>query len=70
IVADNYEGLKKLNITRCIRVTDVGVIAIAQGCRSLQLLRFGGGCGSGGGCGFRSGGRFGGGCGSGGGVGD
>ncbi|TVU32513.1 hypothetical protein EJB05_24244 [Eragrostis curvula] len=31
-------GLTYLNLTWCVRVTDVGVIAIAQGCRSLELL--------------------------------
>ncbi|XP_003572520.1 F-box protein At3g58530 [Brachypodium distachyon] len=31
-------GLKYLNLTWCVRVTDVGVVAIAEGCRSLELL--------------------------------
>ncbi|RRT70143.1 hypothetical protein B296_00023229 [Ensete ventricosum] len=31
--------LVSLNLTWCVRVTDVGVAAIAEGCRSLELLR-------------------------------
>ncbi|KAL6629489.1 hypothetical protein ACP70R_029254 [Stipagrostis hirtigluma subsp. patula] len=31
-------GLTYLNLTWCVRVTDAGVVAIAQGCRSLELL--------------------------------
>ncbi|RWW43187.1 hypothetical protein BHE74_00051183 [Ensete ventricosum] len=35
-------SLRSLNLyalSRCVRVTDVGVAAIAEGCRSLELLR-------------------------------
>jgi len=31
-------GLAYLNLTWCVRVTDAGVVAIAQGCQSLELL--------------------------------
>ncbi|RLM80991.1 hypothetical protein C2845_PM12G09660 [Panicum miliaceum] len=31
-------GLTYLNLTWCVRVTDAGVVAIAQGCRSIELL--------------------------------
>ncbi|XP_068308469.1 F-box protein At3g58530-like isoform X2 [Pyrus communis] len=32
------KGLLSLNLTWCVRVTDVGVIAVAQGCTSLEFL--------------------------------
>lgn len=32
------KNLVSLNLTWCVRVTDVGVIAIAQGCTSLEFL--------------------------------
>jgi len=31
-------GLTYLNLTWCVRVTDTGVVAIVQGCQSLELL--------------------------------
>lgn len=31
-------GLTYLNLTWCVRVTDAGIVAIAQGCQSLELL--------------------------------
>ncbi|PAN05275.1 hypothetical protein PAHAL_1G127900 [Panicum hallii] len=31
-------GLTYLNLTWCVHVTDAGVVAIAQGCRSIELL--------------------------------
>lgn len=38
LVADNYEGLKKLNITRCIKLTDDGLQEVLQKCSSLESL--------------------------------
>ncbi|KAG1347564.1 putative Exocyst complex component EXO84B [Cocos nucifera] len=32
------KDLVSLNLTWCVRVTDLGVVAIAQGCRSLEFL--------------------------------
>ncbi|XP_042402786.1 F-box protein At3g58530-like isoform X3 [Zingiber officinale] len=32
------KNLASLNLTWCVRVTDTGVVAIAEGCRSLELL--------------------------------
>nr|GMC82060.1 F-box protein At3g58530 [Ipomoea batatas] len=34
----NCKRLVSLNLTWCVRVTDVGVLAIARGCTSLELL--------------------------------
>ncbi|MFS8012606.1 putative leucine-rich repeat domain superfamily [Helianthus anomalus] len=33
------KNIRTLNLTWCVRVTDAGVIAIGQGCTSLEFLR-------------------------------
>ncbi|GAB2233084.1 hypothetical protein Droror1_Dr00002299 [Drosera rotundifolia] len=38
LIADNYQDLESLNITRCIRINDFGLDHILNSCSSLQSL--------------------------------
>ncbi|TVU32563.1 hypothetical protein EJB05_24296, partial [Eragrostis curvula] len=38
LIANNYQGLKKLNITRCVKLTDDGLQEVLQKCSSLESL--------------------------------
>ncbi|OEL15910.1 F-box protein [Dichanthelium oligosanthes] len=38
LIANSYQGLKKLNITRCVKLTDNGLKEVLQKCSSLESL--------------------------------
>uniref|UniRef100_A0A453DXY2 Uncharacterized protein n=1 Tax=Aegilops tauschii subsp. strangulata TaxID=200361 RepID=A0A453DXY2_AEGTS len=38
LVADNYQGLQKLDITRCIKLTDDALQKVLEKCSALESL--------------------------------
>jgi hypothetical protein len=38
LVAESYPDLESLNITRCVKITDDGLLQVLQKCFSLQTL--------------------------------
>ncbi|CAH2063667.1 unnamed protein product [Thlaspi arvense] len=38
LVAESYQDLESLNITRCVKITDDGLLRVLQKCSSLQTL--------------------------------